>query len=356
MFTSKFLTRVITLVSILMLALTSVQLAYAASPNNDNLANATLIPGVPFSTTVDITEATTEAGEPQFCWFMDRTAWYSFTPTQSMVLRASAQGSAIGANVNIFRSTGAGINNLEFLGCASFSDTRAFIAEAGQTYYLQVGPTFGEAGNVQVNLEQFIPPPPQGGFSYNPFDPSAFDTVQFCDNSYDPAGFGFQSFTWDFGDGANSIDNCASHFYGRDGDYTVQHTAKTIDGRTASSSQLVQVRTHDVAINKLVVPQTARVNQTKAISVDVTNKRYSDYVQVSLYKGLAGGGEQLVGTLTIYVPARATRPTTFKFSYTFTSQDAQVGKVTFRAEANIVNARDILPSDNNAIATTLVTK
>jgi hypothetical protein len=104
------------------------------------------------------------------------------------------------------------------------------------------------------------------------------------------------------------------------------------------------------------VPQTARVNQTKAINVDVKNKRYSDYVQVSLYKGLPGGGEQLIGTLTLYVPARATRPTTFKFSYTYTAADAAVGKVTFRAEATIMDARDALPSDNNAIATTLVTK
>jgi hypothetical protein len=104
------------------------------------------------------------------------------------------------------------------------------------------------------------------------------------------------------------------------------------------------------------VPQTDRVNQTKAINVDVKNKRYSDDVKVRLFKGLPGGGEQLIGTLTIFVPTRATRPTTFKFSYTYTSQDAQVGKVTFRAEATLLNGRDALPSDNVAIATTLVTR
>ena len=342
--------------TVLMLTLGSVQPVYAAPPLNDNFADAESITLLPLNATVDITEATTESNEPQACWFMDRTVWYSFIPTQNMAVHANTLGSAINANVNIYRSTGSGINNLDFMGCAYFSNSPSFFFEAGQTYYLQAGPTFGETGNIQVNLEQFTPAPPEGGFYFYPSEPSAFDTVQFCDNSYDPAGFGFQSFTWGFGDGTTSTDNCASHSYGLDGDYTVQHTATTLDGRTASSSQLVQVRTHDIAINKLVVPQTARVNQTKAINVDIKNKRYSENVQVNLYKGLPGGGEQLIGTLTIYVPARATRPTTFKFSYTYTAADASVGKVTFRAEANIIDGRDALPSDNQAIATTLVTK
>jgi len=52
------------------------------------------------------------------------------------------------------------------------------------------------------------------------------------------------------------------------------------------------------------------------------------------------------------VPVRsANRTTDFNFSYTFTSADAQVGKVTFKAVANIFGARDALPADNEAIAT-----
>jgi hypothetical protein len=116
------------------------------------------------------------------------------------------------------------------------------------------------------------------------------------------------------------------------------------------------VLTKDVAITNFGIPQTARINQTKTINIDVQNKRYSDYVQVTLYKGTPGGGDVQIGTLTIYVPARAQRPTTFKFSYTFTSNDATIGKVTFKAIANIVNGRDALPADNTSIATTLVSK
>jgi hypothetical protein len=58
-----------------------------------------------------------------------------------------------------------------------------------------------------------------------------------------------------------------------------------------------------------------------------------------------------VGSLRQYVPVRpANRTTDFRFSYTFTSADAQIGKVTFRAEANIVDAWDALPADNQAIS------
>jgi len=42
--------------------------------------------------------------------------------------------------------------------------------------------------------------------------------------------------------------------------------------------------------------------------------------------------------------------TEFAFSYTFTADDARVGKVTFKAVANILGARDALPADNEAIA------
>jgi hypothetical protein len=69
-----------------------------------------------------------------------------------------------------------------------------------------------------------------------------------------------------------------------------------------------------------------------------------------------GGGEQQIGVLTLYVPARSTKPTVFKFSYTFSPGDAAVGKVTFKAVATIVDHRDALPGDNMVISTTLVTK
>jgi hypothetical protein len=58
-----------------------------------------------------------------------------------------------------------------------------------------------------------------------------------------------------------------------------------------------------------------------------------------------------VGTLSQSVPVRpANRVTDFSFNYTFTAEDARVGKVTFRATASIVGARDALSADNEAVS------
>ena len=84
--------------------------------------------------------------------------------------------------------------------------------------------------------------------------------------------------------------------------------------------------------------------------MDVNNTRYPEQVQVELYKSTAWGWEW-VGSLQMYVPVRpSNRTTSFEFSYTFTDQDALLGRINFRAVANIINARDALPVNNEAIS------
>jgi PKD domain len=201
-----------------------------------------------------------------------------------------------------------------------------------------------------------VTPPPMVNAYFSPFDPSVFDNMSFSSSVYDPANIYGLTYAWTIGDGTSSDQSSFSHQFASDGDYALNLMVTTVDGRSSSVAQNVQVRTRDVSINKLSVPQMAAVNQTKTINVEIKNNRYSDYVQVVLVKGLPGGSEQVIGILTLYVPARATKPTTFKFSYTFTSSDATVGKVVFKATANLVNGRDALPSDNTAIVTTTVNR
>jgi hypothetical protein len=111
------------------------------------------------------------------------------------------------------------------------------------------------------------------------------------------------------------------------------------------------VKTHDVAIARVGVPQTGTVGQSRQITVGVVNTRYADNVQVVLYKSIAGGGWQQVGALTQWVPVRgANRTTNFAFSYTFAPEDAVLGKITFRAEAVIQGSRDAIPTDNTYIS------
>lgn len=336
----------------LLLAVMTVMPAMAAAPLNDNFADAQQINSLPLAATVDITEANLESSESLYCWggSMDHTVWYSFTPDHDMAVQINVLGSAVNADVNLYLSTDGTMNGLNFMGCTYFSNTSSFFLQANQTYYLQAGSLFGGLGNIHINLNEFTPPPVQPNFNFYPSDPSPYDVVQFCDNSSDPGGFGFSSFTWDFGDGATSTSNCAAHQYAKDGDYTVQHTVTTVDGRTGSTSQVVHIRTYDVAITKISAPQSASSGQTRSITVTISNKSYATNVRVELLKSVPGG-YQSIGSYYQFVPARSSgRTVTFTFNYTFTSADASMGKVTFRAVAYLDNVRDFFPADNEAIS------
>ncbi len=328
----------------------------AAPPANDNFSSATGINfnALPFSETVNITDATTENGESQYCFFSIQSVWYKLTPAADVWLGANTLGSSLfGSNLNIYRDTGSGIFGLAFITCSGFSDSTTFRAQAGTTYYLQAqAPCCGVSGDLRVNVYQVPPPVPVAGFYFYPSDPSFFDTVQFFDNSHDPGQVGFQSWTWNFGDGSGGSDSscCPTHRYAADGDYSVQHTVTTLDGRTGSTSGNVRVRTHDVAITKFKVPQSAAAGQTRQISVGIRNSRYPETVRVELYKSFPSGF-QFIGFLEQSVPVRpSNRTTDFNFSYTFTSDDARIGKVTFKAVASIVSGRDAIPADNEAIS------
>jgi len=322
-------------------------------PANDNFSGAAAIGALPFSDVTNLASASIEPGEPVpscaiYYGPVSNTTWYAFTPAQSQTVTARIGNAQISAVVAAY--TGGGVSSLTSVGCGVFGNTVTFRANAGTTYYFQVGGLFGQAGQVEFRLE--LTPPPTASFFAYPYDPSIFDDVQFYDNSYDPGGLGIQSRQWSFGDGASATTSnyFVTHRYGADGSYTVQLTVTTPDGRTASASQTLLVRTHDVAITKFTVPAAASAGQTRQVTVGLNSKRYPESVQVQLFASVPGG-YQLVGSLTQSVPVRAANRTTdFSFSYTFTDADAQIGKVTFRAVANVVGLRDALPADNEAIA------
>ena len=195
-----------------------------------------------------------------------------------------------------------------------------------------------------------VTPWPVAGFWNEPYDPSIFDWLSFGLYGETPANW---TCHWEFGDGT-TYDECyvgQIKRYEKDGDYTVKVEVTNELGEVSSTSRDISVRTHDVAISKCSVPQSARMGQTRQIVVNVKNTHYPEEVQVELYKIINNNELAWVGTLIQFVPVRsANRTTAFSFNYTFTPEDARVGKVTFKAMAFTLDAREAWPADNEAIS------
>lgn len=328
----------------------ALNLAEIPRPANDDFADATSISTLPFSDTQDLTAATTETGEPtaSCAWDIGKSVWYKFRPSTSGSYSVDPGYSAYGT-ANVY--TGTGLGTLTSVLCgATYSGLHTFHAVAGTTYYLQAGTPSWSSGSFTLGLE--VAPLPTVGFGWSPSDASLFDTLSFSDGSSDPANLGITSWSWNFGDGATTTERYPQHNYPRDGDYSVALTVKTDDGRTNSATQVVQVRTHDVAIFSFQTPAKAQVGKTAAITVGIGNTRYAEQVQVELYKSTPGG-YQLIDTQSKSVPVmKARRTVDFAFNYTFTGDDLAVGKVAFRAVATIQGGgRDAQAADNTATST-----
>jgi hypothetical protein len=327
------------------------QLDPADLASNDAFADATPIASLPFSDTVDLSRSTIEPSERSpFCVIgMRNSVWYAFTPATTEFVTATIGQAGVGLGVE----TGSSLTNLNEIGCMQSPDRLTFRAQANTTYYFQVGGFCCEGFGGPITLGLDVAPDPVSDFDFEPRDPSSLDTVQFYDFAGDPAGAGISSLVWRFGDGATTTGSMPTHQYTQDGDYTAELTVTTPDGRTSTTSQVVQVRTRDVAIVGIEVPKSARVGQVVEVKVDVANNRYPETVQVDLYTSSPGGFQQ-VGSLTKPVPVRPEGALTrFAFRYTITQADRTAGQLTFTAQASILGHRDAI-LDNNLLSSTPV--
>jgi hypothetical protein len=285
-----------------------------APPPNDDFANATVIdPGsLPFADTQSALAATRQTGEPTpSCSAFgpaNNSWWYSFTPTSSGSYTISSGGGV--PTVALY--TGSTLSGLSEQTCRFGNGTLfTFAATAGTTYHVRVDDYYGGSFG-PVRLALTTAPDPIAAFSASPGDPNQYDTVTFFDASSDPGGSSFSSEKWDFGDGTvlTSPGQFPTHRFKADGDYPVKLSVTTVDGRTATVTHTIQVRTHDVTITSFAVPTSARPDRSKDITVGISNTRYPEKVRVQLLKSVAGDGFEEVGTLTQSVPVRSKSHTT----------------------------------------------
>lgn len=318
------------------------------TPDNDDFGSARSIGSLPYDSTINLVASTIEPNEPFGCGWGGTSigsAWYTFTPatTQSVTFETSYW---FGMQLAVY--TGSALSDLAIVPGACSSSRVTVSLQGGKPYFIQL---LNLSGSIGAATFSAYPTPPLTLYpGFSPYDPSTFDTVSFFANTSDPVNAGVATETWTTPDGIVVGGAGFTRKFAADGDYPLAVTVTSVDGRSASAEITVQVRTRDVAITKFTVPQSARSGQTRQISVGVRNTRYPQSVTVTLYRSDPSGYVP-VGSLTNAVPVRpSNRTTDFTFSYTFTAQDAALGKVTFRAVAQLNDGRDALPADNEAIS------
>ncbi|WP_177320919.1 PKD domain-containing protein [Lentzea waywayandensis] len=320
---------------------------------NDAFAAAEPVSALPFSAQPDASVASYEADEPEStCVYDERkpSVWYSYTPTTSAL---SVVPKATGNEAAVTVYTGDDITSLSQIACSQGNSwsPAVFRANPGTTYFLRFTSSHANYGYEPVSVSLSEAPPLQPYMMISSDQLNVFSEVVFQADSYGDID-GDLTVAWDFGDGTTTPAKKGSvrHQYRTDGTYQVTMRASTDDGRTATKTAPVTIETHDVGITKFVVPASARAGQSKPITVHVANTRYAERATVTLYKS-DGGSWTEVGRSELEVPAHPTRKVQFPFAYTFTPQDAVVGKVSFRAVVSLdYPVRDARAVDNEVIS------
>ncbi len=201
----------------------------AQAPFNDHSGGATEILGLPFSETLDTTEATANDDDPYpNCWWqpVEATVWYQFTATEDMHVMASTIGSDYDTLLGVYQED---IGYLNEIACYAYQGTVDFNVSVGQTYYFMIGdlatgggpyyPPPNPGGQLEFSFSEYVPLPPIADFYFWPEMPSTYDLIEFYDYSYDPIWVGIETQTWDFGDGSTATGCCPRHQYSQNGEY-----------------------------------------------------------------------------------------------------------------------------------------
>lgn len=334
----------------------TVEFATMPPAQNDDFA-AGAVATVPGDYTGDLTLASAEPDEvrPGCDPAADKSVWFRYTPsrTRSVSVRAMYNW---GPGITVYQGTAP--NSLSEVDCVASGDRRAavFTAVAGQTYQIRVADDLEAASLFNIELETAPALAPTVGLYPN--NPSVYTDVTLAPYSGDSLGRDFVSGEVRFGDGGSAPITGApiTHRYAVDGEYRVEVTGTTGDGRTGTGFGILKVDTHDVSLSDFVVPAKARVDETKPIKVSVANTRYDETITVTLYKLNEQGYYQEVGRLRQWVPATADRKVVFPFAYTYTAADVAAGKASFKVVASIDGnySGDARPEDNQLLASTAV--
>ena len=148
------------LVMALAVTFAGVSPALAAPPGNDDFNSATVVTEpLPFSDSINTTEATTAGDDPD-CFGQGPTVWYSFTPSQDVLIQANTFGSDYDTTLSVYIGSQGALNQIACNDDAGGLQSLVFFqAFASETYFLMVG-AFGSGpgGNLVFGAIQAPPP------------------------------------------------------------------------------------------------------------------------------------------------------------------------------------------------------
>ncbi|HEX6350743.1 MAG TPA: PKD domain-containing protein [Candidatus Dormibacteraeota bacterium] len=132
-------------------AVSAAPLTALAAPANDDITGAIAIAAVPYSTSMDVSGASTAVDDPGFC-YNSGSVWFSLTPAQNETLTINTNGSTYFAVPSVYTGSPGLLNPV----ACSYSSSLSFSAAANTTYYLMVGTCcFGGtlfSGNLVLNV------------------------------------------------------------------------------------------------------------------------------------------------------------------------------------------------------------
>ncbi len=173
--------------------------------------------------------------------------------------------------------------------------------------------------NEKVDDTVWIVQYPTASFDYSPKPiienhPGAFDASASSAN-----GGTITKYTWDFGDGniTTTTNPIIAHTYALHGDYTVKLTVEDSEDLNDTTSKIVEVRRHDIAVID-VSPARDWIYETWTIDINVTLTNQGNFTEnpvVNVYFN-STGGPQLIGTQTVGLDPGETKILTFVWDTT----------------------------------------
>lgn len=164
----RYLRSVMAVISFVLGFMLTETMAFAKPLPNDDFNKATVITQLPFTDTINTSEARTGRNDPD-CVGQGPTVWYSFTPSENMLIEATTFGSDYDTTLSAYiLDNGQLIQIVCIDDCFSLQSEIIIDVFAAQTVFFMVGSFLSGSGGNLVFDVNVAPPPLQIDLAIDP--------------------------------------------------------------------------------------------------------------------------------------------------------------------------------------------